>query len=294
MINFSIIIPHKDIPSLLKRCVLSVPRRDDVQIIVLDDNSADDNKEKLLSFKDCFRQRNLAIIFLNESQANGAGHARNVGLEQAEGRWVVFADSDDTFDTDALNEAFDKYVDNEEDIIFFNIKCLDAETGSPRNTANHAYLDHLFSKNDAENRCRYNIQVPWGKFIKRELIVNNNIRFDESKVGNDAWFSLQIGYWANTVAIDYHPIYNWMVRSGSITSNKGKDAVLTHFLLSSRLNLFKETHNLSKYRFSLFAFIPMLVRAKVPAYEAVWLCIKHTSAKYILNDVLSVIKMKLI
>ena len=40
--NYSIIIPHKNIPQLLKRCLDSIPQRDDVQIIVVDDNSSSD------------------------------------------------------------------------------------------------------------------------------------------------------------------------------------------------------------------------------------------------------------
>lgn len=39
MINYSIIIPHKNIPHLLVRCLDSIPQKDDVQIIVIDDNS---------------------------------------------------------------------------------------------------------------------------------------------------------------------------------------------------------------------------------------------------------------
>ena len=39
MINFSFIIPHKNTPDLLQKCLDSIPRRDDVQIIVVDDNS---------------------------------------------------------------------------------------------------------------------------------------------------------------------------------------------------------------------------------------------------------------
>ena len=39
MINYSIIIPHKNIPNLLQRCLDSIPNREDVQIIVVDDNS---------------------------------------------------------------------------------------------------------------------------------------------------------------------------------------------------------------------------------------------------------------
>ena len=41
-IVYSVIIPHKDIPCLLQRCLDSIPPRDDVQIIVVDDNSSPD------------------------------------------------------------------------------------------------------------------------------------------------------------------------------------------------------------------------------------------------------------
>ena len=49
MINYSIIIPHKNIPNLLQRCLDSIPNREDVQIIVVDDNS-DPNIVDLISF----------------------------------------------------------------------------------------------------------------------------------------------------------------------------------------------------------------------------------------------------
>ena len=39
--NYSIIIPHRNIPQLLQRCIDSIPSRDDLQIIIVDDNSDD-------------------------------------------------------------------------------------------------------------------------------------------------------------------------------------------------------------------------------------------------------------
>ena len=47
--NYSIIIPHKNIPELLQRCLDSIPKREDIQIIVVDDNS-DTNKVDFNSF----------------------------------------------------------------------------------------------------------------------------------------------------------------------------------------------------------------------------------------------------
>ena len=291
MINFSIIIPHKNIPSLLERCVLSIPKRTDVQIIVIDDNSDKDNVVKLKSFEDHSKQNNLFVFYLNDTQARGAGHARNVGLEYAIGKWIIFADSDDSFEKEVLNVAFDKYMDSEADVVYFGIKCLDAETMAWRNNANQAYLEHLYSVKDAENRCRYRIKVPWGKFIKRDLVMKGNIKFDETQVGNDAWFSLQVGYWAKKIEIDHTPIYDWMVRKDSITSKKDRISVLIHLKLESKLNSFKEKHDLSSYRSNIFAFIPMLIRAKVPIHTALSLCISNISTKYILKDAINIAKL---
>lgn len=49
MINYSIIIPHKNIPKLLRRCLDTIPRREDVQVIMVDDNS----DQEIIKF-DCF------------------------------------------------------------------------------------------------------------------------------------------------------------------------------------------------------------------------------------------------
>ena len=84
MYNYSFIIPHKNCPDLLQRCVDSIPERDDVQVIVVDDNSDDGKKPSLKNHK------NLQVILLDATQSKGAGRARNVGLEHAEGKWLLF------------------------------------------------------------------------------------------------------------------------------------------------------------------------------------------------------------
>lgn len=286
MINYSIIIPHKNTSYLLEKCIKSIPQREDVQIIVVDDNSNEDNVEKLHFIEQCYQH--LSIYYLDKADANGAGHARNVGLKYAKGNWVLFADSDDTFDTNVLNMSFDRYVNHEYDVIYFSINCLDIKTGLSVNNADLMYLNHLYSKEDAENECRYEIQVPWGKFIKRKLVENLNIRFDETIVGNDAWFSLQIGFYASRIRIDHAKLYNWMIRSGSITSNRNEETLLIHINLANKLNRFKEIHGLTKYRSNILAFIPMLVRANVPVFKAVSICVNHTSVKYIVMDVANI------
>ena len=71
-ICFSFIIPHKNNPTLLQRCVNSIPSRDDIQIIIVDDNS----DPKIVDWNALkFNASNLDIVFAKENK--GAGYARN-------------------------------------------------------------------------------------------------------------------------------------------------------------------------------------------------------------------------
>lgn len=285
-INYSIIIPHHNTPDLLQKCIESLPARDDIEIIIIDDNS-DPSIVDFNNFPGTNRQ-NTHIVF--DKDAKGAGHARNIGLSSAQGKWLIFADSDDFFDTVNLNSAMDKYADSGLDLVFFHIRCLDIDTLQPRNNADKLYFNFIDSKNDRDNRCRFRIMVPWGKFVRREIVIKNNIHFDETKVGNDAWFSLQVGYNAQKVAVDNLVIYNWMVRAGSITSHKNLESVLIHFNLASRMNQFKESHGLSQYRTNLFAYIPMLHRAGMSYMHAGKMSFIKTPPRYLLMDLFNIFK----
>lgn len=70
--NYSIIIPHKNIPTLLRRCLDSIPKRNDVQIIVVDDNS-DPGMVDFSKFPG-LNETNIEVYFTKEGK--GAGYAK--------------------------------------------------------------------------------------------------------------------------------------------------------------------------------------------------------------------------
>ena len=110
MINYSIIIPHKNIPDLLTRCVNSIPQRGDIQIIVVDDNS----DQAYLDIFPSFYRSDLEVIFTKEGR--GAGYARNIGLKRAKGKWLLFADADDYY-TGGFLDVLDKYKETSNNLI---------------------------------------------------------------------------------------------------------------------------------------------------------------------------------
>ena len=114
-ITFSIIIPHKNIPDLLQRCLNSIPYRKNLQVIVVDDNSDSD----IVDFNNFpkWNYPNYNVFFTKEGK--GAGYARNIGLRYAIGKWILFVDADD-YVLPSIDTIFNEYILSDADIIYFN------------------------------------------------------------------------------------------------------------------------------------------------------------------------------
>jgi glycosyltransferase involved in cell wall biosynthesis len=240
MYNYSIIIPHKNIPELLERCLASIPVRDDVQVIIVDDSS----EERFVDFARFpgKGRPNTEVIFLKSSigGAGGAGVARNVGMGQAKGRWLVFADADDFFHP-AVGEMMDRYADSDADMIFFRHDSVDSATLEPVaiNTRRNRALDD-FERTGADRQVRYMITVPWGRFIRRELVRSHDIRFDEVRFSAGVLFSAKVGYFADKIVYDPTVVYCNVRREGSLIHEGRRDweAMYQRFEVDYRAALF--------------------------------------------------------
>ena len=202
MINFSFIIPHKDTPELLKTALTSIPRRKDVEIIVVDDNS----NPSIVNF-DHFpglNEERIKVIFTKGG--HGAGYARNIGLEAATGRWVFFCDADD-FYTNNINLFLDKYGDIEADVVFWMATSLDIETGEPANREENIneYLIEGLDSGNFDNLLL--ISCPYKGMYFRHFLLEHNIRFNKSRWGNDVVFSTKVAVAAKTVIASELVVY---------------------------------------------------------------------------------------
>ena len=115
MEEFSIIIPTHNQTQLLQRCVDSIPDREDIQVIIVDDNSV----PLVLEFEREIESKRKNVEIVYTTVGLGGGYARNVGMAKARGKWLVFVDSDDELLTSQFEEAIDQYYTSEADIVFF-------------------------------------------------------------------------------------------------------------------------------------------------------------------------------
>lgn len=288
MYKFSLIIPHHNTPDLLRRCIESIPKRDDLQLIIVDDNSS--NEEVDFDLFPGLNEPNTQVIFTKEGK--GGGFARNVGLRYAQGEWLLFSDADDTFNTNIFSKALDIYKDSDCDIVYFNSHVINADTGEMSN--NKLEIDaHIKSnKNEDEVWFRYKATYPWAKMIKKTLVEKHGIKFDEVIAGNDAMFSLLVGHYAEKILLCDMAIYNWMFRSkGNVTSNLSLSAAMSKFDVAIRRNSFMEKVGVSQYRQNYFEKYVFLLHKAGLSYPKSFMKVLHnTPYKYILLDLISFVK----
>lgn len=232
MIDFSIIIPHYNIPNLLVRCINSIPCRDNVEIIVVDDNSP--NVETYFQKYPTLNRHNL--IFLKNECNLGGGGCRNIGLKKARGRWLIFADADDFFNP-CFNDLLNQYSRDSSDVIFFKSNSLDSDTYENSNRDN--YLNkrvgmYLCDSKKGLLALRYSTFCPWGKFIKRDLVEKYNIRFEETKKCNDVGFSYHVGHYASSIKVVPVALYCITTRKNSVSVVFSNDIRLTIIGVYSR------------------------------------------------------------
>ena len=241
MINYSIIIPHKNIPKLLQRCLDSIPQRDDLEIIVVDDNS-DPN---IVDFGQFPGKSRKDVTIIQNKTGRGAGAARNVGLQHARGKWIIFSDSDDYF-TYCFNGLLDCYKDDASDIIYFCVSSVDSETYVNNDRAdafNYFFIQYLNGDSKAESLIRYIVSSPCSKFVKRQLIVDNQIECEETSKYDDVGLSYLLGYYAKEIKVDNHALYCITVRPASLSTTVSEETLFDNVRVFARREKFLNDHN---------------------------------------------------
>ncbi len=221
-INFSIIIPHKNIPVLLERLLKSIPEREDLEIILVDDHS----DAEVVKCLNQLVKKNLRLVY--NHGAPGAGNARNYVIPMAKGKWVLFADSDDFFNAGFAN-FLNEYVDSDADIVYFSANSLDLVTQKVSNRADHIHEYMRQYKNDkriGETILRYKFSETVCKMVKRDMIEKYSLRFDHTKIHEDVKFAISAGHHARKIAVVDEELYCITSREGSLSRTQTNDAYM--------------------------------------------------------------------
>lgn len=206
----SVIIPVYNAQEYLNECVESLLSQtlNSIEIIMIDDGSSDDSGKICDDYAN--RYENIIVKHIENS---GPSHARNIGIEIANGEYIGFVDSDDYVSKDMFQMLYSKALENQFDITMCSY-CVDTE-GSIVDV-HMQYKDCYIGQEEIKNGLisLYSKPVHTGlfsscnKIFNKKLLYNNNLKFDEALIrAEDAWLVFEALKCANKVGFIDEALY---------------------------------------------------------------------------------------
>ena len=253
MPEISVILPVFNSEEFVRKSIESVLAQtfEDFELIIVNDGSTDSSKDIIDSFKD----DRIRLI----SQSNqGPGAARNNALKMAQGRYVMYLDSDDWFTSDALEVAYGEITKFDADLTFFKMINFDGE----RYYENDWF--ELKTLQSFKNRTFKPIETPGSifdlsvgvcqKIYNRSFLERIDARFPEGIFFEDMPFFYYVFLKAERISIVNRHLYVRRKHTSSITNVVDEKFFDTVPAGQELMRIFIENGWYDAYKYDLLAY----------------------------------------
>ncbi|NNH38950.1 glycosyltransferase family 2 protein [Acinetobacter terrae] len=178
-VDLSIIVPAYNVEKYIKSCIYSILEQDikcNYEILIINDCSTDSTKEFLDEF---LHHKNIRIFNLKKNQ--GLSAARNLGILNSVGKYLMFLDSDDFLYGNCIQKCIDQAMNYDLDIVEFSYARFQSEK-----TIDYDLIESVTKPvmtNIYSEMLDFSTGYAWAKLYKRELF--ENIRFPEGVLFED-------------------------------------------------------------------------------------------------------------
>lgn len=235
--RFSIIIPVYNVEPYLRDCLASVLHQTyaDWEAVCVNDGSTDRSGEILEEY--AAKDPRFKVL---EKPNGGLSSARNAGMDAAKGDYVLFLDSDDWLEPNAL-ETVAKALNDEDMLCFSGRRYLEA-------TLSFNPIDQLVEKVYNSGMEYYNENALLHRdfaFVcvvlrayKRSFLINNGLSFREGIFHEDNLFTPKACFFAQKVKVINACLYDYRVRAHSITDGNQAKRLMDMMLVANELAAF--------------------------------------------------------
>lgn len=250
MDKVTIVIPVYNVESFLKQAVESAINQTykNIEIILVDDGSKD-NSGKMC---DEFAKIDDRIKVIHKPNG-GLSDARNAGLEVATGKYIMFLDSDDFYELDAVEAMYKEIADKDADFVIGNYinaseagekwdkPVFDLEKFKPFKLSIDDHFNSFFIMNSGV----------WNKIFKKEFIDSINVKFEKGLPAEDAIFTTYCFIKSSKVYYIPHIVFNYRLREGNSISTSCSKAYFDGINKAYRIiyENFRDNHKLGYYRY---------------------------------------------
>lgn len=212
---FSVIIPCYNSWQYMSRGLKSLEQQTfkDFEAIFVDDCSTDGTYSQLLNYQ---QSSDLNVVVLRNAQNVGPGQSRNYAISQAQGKYIVFMDSDDWYEYDCLSQLHHALLSKDSDILLYNYyrsysnghkKEINCTQYFSSTTLSKEYVALAF-----ESLC---------SMVINSILVKSNpipaLYNSEDAAVIPYWLSL-----TDKISFLHTPLYNYLYRNSSLSTSRNK------------------------------------------------------------------------
>lgn len=258
----TIITPAYNCELRIAKTINSVINQDytNYEYIIVNDGSTDKSLETI----EVFSCKDSRIKVVNQ-QNKGVSKARNAGLDIANGKYILFLDSDDTIQPNTLSKALEILKLEKTELVFWSYNKIYDNNITPR----HLFEERkkIFLQDDliklqgsmiglcSENLDKIehadSLVTVWGKLYLRKIIQSNNIEFMElNEIGTseDALFNFEYLNFCSSAVFIKECLYNYSKNNpDSITTKENIDLIYQWDYLFEKCDYLMEKYNKSIY-----------------------------------------------
>ena len=247
MPKLSVIIPVYNVESYLGKCLDSViyPELEDYEIILVNDGSTDSSGSICAEYAARFS----ALVRVITTENGGLGRARDVGIDAAAGKYLLFLDSDDYLSPNAVPEMMAR-LDRGFDMCFFDIRSVN-EDGRLLKYMHGCAIEGEFTL-ESYPELLFEMPSAWNKIYRRTLFTENGIYYPGRVWYEDMYVTPLLYTKAEKMFSVHRPWHNYLQRAGSITNNKNTQRNLEIIpAVESMLDAYRGAGLFEKYRAQL-------------------------------------------
>lgn len=239
MEKVSIIIPAYNCEYKIKRTIDTIKKQtNNFEAIIVNDGSTD-NTEKVI-IENIKNDNRFRYIYINNS---GVSCARNVGLKNAVGDYILFIDSDDYIEYDYLKNVINDMKNF--DMIFYGYNTI-INNKIIKHCLNNSKINDISKLSFFETLAKNNLFNPvCNKIIRRDLIGNTTFK-ENFDLGEDFVFFVELFNKCKTYKFYNKSFYNYDLTSDGLGFKKRKDIFYLKVNIVNELSKFYEGNNFNK------------------------------------------------
>lgn len=208
----SIIVPIYNTEKYLRECLESLVHQSfqNIEIILINDGSTDKSQDII----DEYSQKYTFVIGLTKKNG-GLSSARNLGLENAKGEFVIFIDSDDYVDEKYAETLYNKAMDENSDMVICNFVRV----------TDQGEITRDYDLDLGNHEIRILTFISCNRIIRKNLFEKYNVHYFEGITCEDIPVILQIEDVARNVTVLPYDGYYYRMNPESITSGFKKQGI---------------------------------------------------------------------